>query len=507
MYHRAAHRASRPGTAAILMLALVATLFFASPRPASAWGTTQIVTGLSQVVYAKGIEYPGVGTLTYVVQQNGIIRVLVDGNLQATPFLNIDPRVVSGGEQGLLCLALHPDFLNNGEFFVNYSSASESGATKVSRFTLLGGDPLIGDPDSEENLLTVAQPFTNHNGGWIEFAPDSTFYIGMGDGGSGGDPGNRAQNGNVLLGKILRLDVDSGTPYGIPADNPFVGGGDGFLDEIWAYGVRNPWRNSFDRETDDLWIGDVGQNLWEEIDFEPANTGGRNYGWRLMEGLACYNPPSNCDDGSLTLPIHVYSHALGNSVTGGYVFRDSAVPELNGLYIFADFGSGRIWSLEHDGNGGNVVVTERTSEFSPSNEGFTINTVASFGEGPNGELYICDYGGQVYQVVPDPTDAGDVQVDPTSNLRLELASTNPFSAASPLQFAVNLPQSEDLSIEVIDALGRQVRALASGPYTAGRNGFVWNGRTDDGDFAASGVYFLRAITTKQTTTQKVSFVR
>ena len=271
--------------------------------------------------------------------------------------------------------------------------------------------------------------------------------------------------------------------------------------------LRNAWRNSFDRATGDLWIGDVGQNAWEEVDFEPANTPGRNYGWRRMEGLVCFNPSSGCNDGTLTLPIHVYSHALGISITGGYVFRDPSVPALNGLYIFADYGTGRIWSLSHDGNGGNVVVTERTSEFSPSTDGFTINTVTSFGEGPNGELYLGDYGGQVYKVIPDPADTGEVVVDPTLGLRIDLASSNPFSAASPLEFAINLPADGSLSVAIVDALGREVRAFTSGQQSAGRKSFVWNGRTNDGDFAPSGVYFLRAVGDRQIASQKVSFVR
>lgn len=512
MHHRAAYRASRMAAAAA-SLALFVALLVSSPKPAAAaFETVQIASGLSSPIYATGINYPDLGELVYIVQQNGIIRVMVDGVLQATPFLNIDPRVLSGGERGLLGFALHPDFVTNGEFIVHYSwddpANTGDGDTRIARFGLVGGNPLDGDEDSEEVLLTEDQPFSNHNGGWIAFGPnDGYLYISLGDGGSGGDPGNRSQNGATILGKMLRIDVDNGTPYAIPPDNPFADPGDGFRDEIWAYGLRNAWRNGFDRATGDLWIGDVGQDEWEEIDFEPANTGGRNYGWRRMEGLDCYNPSSGCNDGSLTLPIHVYSHAVGFSVTGGHVHRDPSVPELNGLYIFADYGSGRIWSLSHDGSGGSVVVTERTSEFSPSQEGFTINTVASFGEGPNGELYLCDIGGQVYQVVGDPADTGDVEPAPISSLRLDLASANPFTPASPLQFAVSLPESGSLDIAVIDAAGRAVRSLVNGEENAGRKHYVWNGRTDGGDFAASGVYFLRAVTDRQVATQKVGFLR
>ena len=506
MLHRAAHRGGRPAAAAFLTLALFFALVLTSPKSASAWGTVQVATGVSQIIYIKGINYPGIGEITYYVRQNGFIHVAVNGTMQPDPFLDIDSLVFTSGERGLLGFALHPDFVNNGEFFVHYSRNGD-GATQVARYTLDGGDPLNGDEASGDVFLTVAQPFSNHNGGWIDFGPDGYLYISLGDGGSAGDPGNRAQDGNTLLGKMLRIDVDNGSPYGIPADNPFVGAGDGFLDEIWSYGLRNAWRNSFDRATGDLWIGDVGQNAWEEVDFEPANTPGRNYGWRRMEGLVCFNPSSGCNDGTLTLPIHVYSHALGISITGGYVFRDPTVPALIGLYIFADYGTGRIWSLSHDGNGGNVVVTERTSEFSPSTDGFTINTVTSFGEGPNGELYLGDYGGQVYKVIPDPADTGEVVVDPTLGLRIDLASNNPFSAASPLEFAINLPADGSLSVAIVDALGREVRAFTSGQQSAGRKSFVWNGRTNDGDFAPSGVYFLRAVGDRQIASQKVSFVR
>lgn len=504
-------RSLRP---AIFTLALVATLALTLPGSASAFGTMRIASGINRAIAATGIDYPGTGTIVYVVSQQGIISTVVNGAQNATPFLDIDALVYNpsgNDERGLLGFALHPDFVNNGEFFVHYSN--NSGTTVISRFTLDGGDPLDADETSEEIILTQAQPFGNHNGGWIDFGPDGYFYISLGDGGSAGDPGNRAQNGNTLLGKILRIDVDGGTPYAIPADNPFVGAGDGFLDEIWAYGLRNAWRNSFDRQTGDLWIADVGQNAWEEINFEPAaDEGGRNYGWRLMEGLVCYNPSEDCNDGSLTLPIHVYPHnsSGGFSVSGGYVHRDPAVPELNGLYIFADFVIPNIWTLSHDGNGGNVVVTNRSADFSPSMDGFTINNISSFGEGPNGELYLVSRGGAttgaVFQVFPDPADTGEVEFEPT-NMQIDLSSQNPFSVASPLQFSVSLPEARDLTVEVIDAIGRQVRTLATGTHPAGLHAFTWNGRTQEGDFAPSGVYFLRAVTPNQIATQKVGFLR
>ena len=290
----------------------------------------------------------------------------------------------------------------------------------------MSNDPEVADPGSALILLTIFQPFSNHNGGWIGFGPNDGFlYISTGDGGSAGDPGNRAQDiTNQLLGKMLRIDVDGndgpGGNYGIPAGNPFVGiTGD---DEIWAYGLRNPWRSSFDRATGDLYIADVGQNAWEEIDFQPADsTGGENYGWRCYEGDHTFNaggcPPAK----TMVFPIHEYSHALGRSLTGGYVYRGCAIPTLDGTYFFADYVFTRLWSFSYDGN--NVSnFTSRFAELSPSSDGFAINQISSFGEDARGELYIVDQGsgfdGQVFKVVPvkptiSPADldcSGDVGV-------------------------------------------------------------------------------------------------
>jgi hypothetical protein len=267
-------------------------------------------------------------------------------------------------------------------------------------------------------LLTIDQPYSNHNGGMIAFGSgDGYLYIGMGDGGSGGDPENRAQSDTTLLGKLLRIDVDGGSPYAIPVDNPYVGtSGRG---EIWAIGIRNPWRYSFDRATHDLYIGDVGQGIWEEIDFQPSTSaGGENYGWRLMEGNHCYNPPTDCDPGGLTDPIHEYDHSGGScSVTGGYVYRGAVMPFLRGTYLFADYCSGDIWSFDYDGDNLNNF-TDRTAELDPPG-GLTISNVSSFGEDAAGELYICDYAdGEVYKIVPG--NPGSIQgsvIDGMSNPR------------------------------------------------------------------------------------------
>jgi len=345
--------------------------------------------------YATGFQQPiairhaGDDRL-FIVQQNGIIRIINGtGQTLATPFLNIDPRVLSGGEQGLLGLDFHPQFPDSNYFYVNYTN--NSGDTRVSRFSVTA-NPNIADPDSEVILLTIDQPFPNHNGGDIHFGPDGYLYIGMGDGGSGGDPGNRAQNPTLLLGKMLRIDVDNGAPYAIPATNPFAGS-TAVANEIWALGLRNPWRFSFDRLTGDLWIGDVGQDAWEEVDFQPASSpGGENYGWRCYEGNASYNLNGCGPVGNYTRPVAVYANSsnVGCSITGGYVYRGSQYPDLYGHYLYTDYCSGRIWSLTPDGEGewNNQQLLDGPN-----------SNLTTFGEDVNGELYLAGIGnGIIYKI-------------------------------------------------------------------------------------------------------------
>jgi len=330
----------------------------------------------------------------FVVEQRGMIRVLEGRGPAATnkPFLDISSRVTYGGEMGLLGLAFHPNYQENGAFFLNYISGEGEGRqTVISRFQVTA-DPDQADPNSEMILLTVSQPYTNHNGGSIKFAPDGTLYIALGDGGSGGDPDNRAQDGSDLLGKMLRIDVDNPAPgknYGIPAGNPFLG--QPTLDEIWATGLRNPWRFSFDRLTGDLYIGDVGQNRWEEIDFQAGNSaGGQNYGWRLKEGTYCYNPQQGCDRGGLTDPIYEYSHDAGCSVTGGFVYRGLSLPALNGYYLYADYCSGAVSALQRDGDG--AWQNERLTTAG--------GLVSTFGEDSSGEIYLALHRrGKILQLV------------------------------------------------------------------------------------------------------------
>ncbi|MGH9204833.1 MAG: PQQ-dependent sugar dehydrogenase, partial [Vicinamibacterales bacterium] len=290
----------------------------------------------------------------FVVEQRGRIYVIENGRRLETPFLDLTSLVsATGYERGLLSIAFHSDYASNGLFFVDYTRQSD-GATVIARYHV-SDDPNVADSDSGEILLTIDQPEANHNGGLVKFGPDGYLYIGMGDGGGAGDRHGTIGNGqdpNALLGKMLRIDVNGGEPYAIPPSNPFANGTNA-RPEIWATGMRNPWRFSFDRTTGDLFIADVGQSAYEEINFQPASSsGGENYGWRIMEGAHCFNPGSGCDQSGLTLPVAEYGRQGGCSVTGGYVYRGSALPEWQGVYFYADFCSGEVWGLlrNPDGN-------------------------------------------------------------------------------------------------------------------------------------------------------------
>ena len=335
-----------------------------------------VATGLSSPL---GLVHAGDGSgRLFIVEQTGRIRIHDGTQVRSTAFLDVGSLITCCGERGLLGLAFHPDYAVNGLFYVHYTNTA--GNTAIAHYRV-SADPNVADPASGQFLLNVAQPFTNHNGGQLAFGPDGYLYIGLGDGGSGGDPDNRAQNLGTLLGKMLRIDVDGGFPYAIPATNPFRTT-PGALPEIWAYGLRNPWRFSFDRQTGDLFIADVGQSAREEVDFQPStSTGGENYGWRLMEGTACFNPSTACNNGTLTLPILEYGHSLGCSIIGGYRYRGSRFPQLTGRYFYGDFCSGRIWT-----------GTQSGQTWSSSQLIETALSITSFGEDEGGELYVVHYG-------------------------------------------------------------------------------------------------------------------
>jgi glucose/arabinose dehydrogenase len=368
--------------------------------------TQRLVTGLARPVFVCAA--PGDSDRIFIVEQRsgstGRIRVFdrTTNSLLSTPFLSM--TVSTASEQGLLGMAFHPDYANNGYFFVNYTNSG--GSTVIARYQVSGSNPNVASPSSATTVMTISQPYTNHNGGCIQFGPDGYLWIGTGDGGSGGDPGNRAQDiTNQLLGKMLRINVDS-LPYTSPASNPFVGTtGD---DEIYSYGWRNPWRFSFDSLTGDFYSADVGQNAWEEVDVVGGSDGiGGNFGWRCYEGDHTYNTSGCPSSSTMIFPVHEYAQGGSPyrcSITGGVVYRGSEIPDLQGTYFFGDYCSNQIWSFVWDGGGGINSLQDRTSELAP-NAG-SIASISSFGEDADGNIYICDLGGEVFVIQADaPTGA------------------------------------------------------------------------------------------------------
>ena len=388
--------------------------------------TVRVASGLNRPIFVT--HAPGDETRLFIVEQRGVIKILdlTTETVLGTAFLNIDPLVTgpanSFDERGLLGLAFHPDYETNGFFYVNYRNA---GSTIVARYTV-SANPDVADPASAQLIIVISQPQSNHNGGWIGFSPNDGFlYIAMGDGGGAcdvhGTNGNGQDITNNLLGAMLRIDPSATVGVGgytNPPGNPFVGvTGD---DEIWAYGLRNPWRNSFDRVTGDLYIADVGQDAREEINFQAGNSTGReNYGWRCFEGnncssiSGCSTTPCGCNASGLTFPIHVYNHPTGFSITGGYVYRGCDIPSLDGTYFFADFATSRLWSFLYDGSVTEFV--DRTTELSPSSDGFAVSSIASFGEDARGELYIVDRAGtttgEVFRIIRDAGNIADFDCD------------------------------------------------------------------------------------------------
>ena len=361
------------------------------PDPA-AFKLTQVAAGFTRPLYATHAA-DGSNRL-FLVEQVGLIWILKDGARTTGPFLDISSLISPGAitnrftEQGLLGLAFHPDYQSNGAFFVNYTDLQ--GSTVVARYHVDAENPDIADATSGEILFRLSQPYANHNGGHIEFGPDGYLYIALGDGGSANDPLGAGQNRQLLLGSILRIDVDGAAPYAIPPDNPFVGDASA-RDEIWAYGLRNVWRFTFDRATGDMYMADVGQNQWEEINFQPADSaGGENYGWNVWEGKHIFaggSAPNHVP------PIYEYSHSFGCSVTGGNVYRGEAIAELEAVYLFGDWCSGRIWGAWRDHE-----MAWHADQL--MNTGLPIS---SFGEDEAGEVYVIDYGGALYRF--DPADA------------------------------------------------------------------------------------------------------
>jgi len=402
----------------MIALALLIFIFNAPITAQTPLKTEKIVTGLDKPLYL--CSPPNDSDRIFILEQwTGQILIYKNDSLYTRPFLDIGDQIITGSERGLLGLVFHPNYSQNGYFYINYTRSGD-GTTVIARYTV-SSDPDSADAGSESVIMTVDQPYANHNAGMLAFGPnDGYLYFGLGDGGDAGDPQDRAQDLDSLLGKMIRIDVDGGTPYGIPPTNPFIDSANA-RDEIWSYGWRNPWRFSFDSETGDMWIGDVGQYDIEEIDFEPASSeGGGNYGWRCYEGSSTFNT-SNCDlQQNFNFPIYEYFHNEGRcSVTGGYVYRGCAVPDLSGTYFFGDYCSGEIWSFRYDG-GSMTDFTDRTAELDPADG--SIDLLSSFGVDALGELYILDYSdGDIYKIVPDGVASGcllcgDANLDSNRNL-------------------------------------------------------------------------------------------
>ncbi|MBI2609328.1 MAG: PQQ-dependent sugar dehydrogenase [Deltaproteobacteria bacterium] len=357
-------------------------LFFFSYPSWAQYALEKVVEGFS---YPTDMAEIPDGSSRYVVlEQAGVIKVFKDKKILKELFLDISEKVESGGEKGLLGIAFHPDFKKNKKFYLNYTTRKEGKLyTVISKWQL--GEKNLADKKSEKIILTFEQPYDNHNGGQLAFGPDGYFYMGVGDGGGAGDPKNNGQNLKTILGSILRIDVNGKEPYEIPKDNPFVDHQEA-RKEIWAYGLRNPWRFSFDSETGTLYAGDVGQVRREEIDVIQK---GKNYGWRIMEGTLCYKPSEDCKKEGLELPLVEYGRDEGYSVTGGFVYRGKKLQELIGHYIYADFGTGKMWALKYDGKKASKPQLVNHSHLK----------IASFSQDHEGELYIIHYGGAVYRLI------------------------------------------------------------------------------------------------------------
>jgi glucose/arabinose dehydrogenase len=350
-------------------------------------GFDRIATGLSAPLFLGAP--PGDARL-FVVEQAGRVRVIENGQLLATPFLDLTSKVwYDGGERGLLSMAFHPQFASNGYLYVCYTDIRD-GSVVVERYTVTA-DRRSVDLATAKRIIAVPHPayYGNHNGGLVAFGPDGKLYLGVGDGGGGGDPLGSGQSLTTLLGKLVRIDVDAGDPYAVPPDNPFAGRADA-RPEIWAYGLRNPWRWTFDAPSRSLYIADVGQNLYEEVDVVPATAGGLNFGWNVMEASSCYNS-TTCSTAGLTLPAFEYGHAGACSITGGYVYRGAAIPELVGQYFYSDYCAGWIRSFRWDG-----AAVRDTHEWSPSG---ALGNITSFGLDAAGEMYVVAQGGTVYKIV------------------------------------------------------------------------------------------------------------
>ena len=447
-------------------LALALLLAALAAGPLAAQALEPAFPGLS---FTEPVELADAGDGRLLVAEKAGRVVAVTPGAPATSAVALDIRslVRNVDEQGLIGIALHPDVARNGFLYVHYSGASD-GRTVLARYTRSAADPAVFDPASAVVLLEVPQPYANHNGGKVAFGPDGFLYLALGDGGNMGDPGNRAQDRALLLGKILRLDVDHPAPplaYGIPPGNPFAGNTTGDREEIYALGFRNPFKFSFDRATGALWVGDVGQAEWEEVDL--VENGG-NYGWRIREGAHCYTPSTGCATDGLTDPVFEYDHSGGAcSITGGSVYRGTAIPGLAGDYVFADYCVGDVWALPASG-----APVRRTLAAAGGG-------VIGIGEDAAGELFVLKQSGQILRLVSTPT-AGEGGA-PAEVPLLRLVGANPFTG----QTAVEVSTSGIARVTLTDVLGRRVAVLFDGTAAPGLRVPI------DGTALAPGVYVVR----------------
>lgn len=439
--------------------------------------TAPAVIGLQPFAtgFASPVEITHCGdSRLFVVEQDGRIKILnPNGTTNATPFLNVTPLTEGGGEQGLLGLAFHPNYASNGYFYINYTNLN--GNTVIARYSVNAGNPSVANP-SGTILLTIPQPYSNHNGGTLKFGHDGYLYIGMGDGGSGGDPENRAQNSNELLGKMLRIDVNSGSPYGIPPNNPYVGVAG--ADEIWAIGLRNPWKFSFDRQNGDLWIADVGQNLYEEVNRAGATEAGLNYGWRCYEGNTAYNTTGCASQNTMKSPLFITNHSNGFcSITGGYVYRGTNYPNFQGKYFFSDYCKAQIGMADSSGN----VTFSQT---------FAGNGFVTFGEDVHGELYVGSINnGVIYKLVNSSLNIAE------NDKKAFLIYPNP--ATSEIFVQSNDEGLFAAVLEIIDGNGKKVLSQKS------ENLPLFSVKTSK---LATGLYYLK-VKTKSGLVSTYKFVK
>jgi len=437
----------------------------------------------------------------FVVEQSGLIKVFQNDpqTSEVQTFLDVKDQIATGSEMGLLGLAFHPNFANNGLFYVDYTATTNGiNRTVIAEFSANGN---AVDLNSQRIILEITQFAINHNGGMLAFGLEGYLYIAMGDGGGGSDPQNNAQNTSTLLGAILRIDIDNkegNLQYAIPADNPFANSMGAEAKEIFAYGLRNPWRFSIDSKTGGIWAGDVGQNRREEIDLI---VNGGNYGWPLMEGFDCFdqnnpnNPPSNCDQSGLQLPITDYTHSFGRSITGGYVYRGSLRPELEGAYIYADYVNGVIALLRYEDN--TIVADSLLLQ--------TNFNIPSFGTDESNELYILAATGDIYRFNEAKTTRVGNQSQTPSNFSLEQNYPNPFNPQTTIKYTLRKTASVQLSI--YNTLGQQVRMLLHGAQPSGDYSLTWDGKDNKGALVSSGIYFYKLKAAETVLTRKMVFAR